>query len=287
VITTFLLALATCAVWLPPIRVGGARVPPWLLLFLAAMGGALAAGALAPGGAWIIGALLALAWTASRAQGRWRVVLVVLTAVGALAVSLRPVKDIGHLAWPAALRLTHDAVAFTPSLNIGKASAGLFLFALLVPRLASVAELRRLWKPTLVIAAICTLVTVSVAVAMGYVRFDPKLPPEIAPLLASNLLFTCIAEEAFFRGLLQEGLHRLADRRGGRAGHAAAVLVSALAFGAVHVAGGPRYMVLATLGGLGNAVAYARARKVEASVFVHFALNAVHMIFFTYPALAR
>src|SRR5262249_14209460 len=109
----------------------------------------------------------------------------------------------------------------------------------------------------------------------------------IAPLLAANLLFTCVAEETYFRSLLQEGLHRLADRRPGRVGHAAAVLVSAIAFGAVHIAGGPRYVLLATLGGLGNAVAYARTRKVEASVFVHFALNAVHMIFFTYPGLAR
>ena len=45
--------------------------------------------------------------------------------------------------------------------------------------------------------------------------------------------------------------------------------------------------LLATLGGLTNALAYAKARKVEASVLTHFMLNAVHFVLFTHPVLAR
>jgi membrane protease YdiL (CAAX protease family) len=286
-ITTYLLALAIGAVWLPPLRMAGARVPTWVLLLLVAVIGALAAGALTPGGAALIGALFAVAWGANRAEGRRRVFLVALTALGAVVVSSSSMAHIGGLEWPAALRITHGAVAFAPTVNIGKVSAGLFMFALLVPRLASVAELKRCWKPTLAIATICTLVTVGVATAVGYVHFAPKFRVDVAPLLASNLLFTCVAEEAYFRSLLQEVLHRLADRSAGRKGHAIAIAVSAMAFGAVHIAGGPRYVLLATLGGLGNALAYARTRKVEASVFVHFSLNAAHMLLFAHPGLPR
>ena len=42
----------------------------------------------------------------------------------------------------------------------------------------------------------------------------------------------------------------------------------------------------ATLAGVGYGVAYQRTRRIEAAMVVHFALNAVHLLLFTYPALA-
>ena len=173
------------------------------------------------------------------------------------------------------------------SLNVGKVSAGLLLFALLVPRASSAAEIRRLWKPTLAIGVVGTVVTVGAAVAMGYVRFEPKLPPGIAVKLVSNLLFTCITEESFFRGLLQEEIHRAAERSHRRWLHAVAVAASAIVFGAAHAAGGLHFVLLATLGGIANALAYAKARKVEASVVTHFMLNAAHFGFCAYPMVVR
>lgn len=48
------------------------------------------------------------------------------------------------------------------------------------------------------------------------------------------------------------------------------------------------YVALATVAGAGYGWAYQRAGgRIEASILTHFALNAVHFFFFTYPALAR
>jgi hypothetical protein len=66
-----------------------------------------------------------------------------------------------------------------------------------------------------------------------------------------------------------------------------AVAASALLFGAAHGAGGALYAALATVAGLGYALAYATTRRVEAAVLTHFIVNAVHFLGFTYPHLLR
>jgi membrane protease YdiL (CAAX protease family) len=98
----------------------------------------------------------------------------------------------------------------------------------------------------------------------------------------TNLFFTCLSEEAFFRGFV---LAELA-RPGGRAWLAIAVIVSAVLFGLAHFGGGITYVIAGVIAGLGYGLAYARTRRVEAAMVVHFAVNAVHFLFFTYPRLA-
>ncbi|MBB5608953.1 MULTISPECIES: type II CAAX prenyl endopeptidase Rce1 family protein [unclassified Janthinobacterium] len=46
-------------------------------------------------------------------------------------------------------------------------------------------------------------VPVMAALAIGFVKPDVKLPDITLQFLLVNLLLTCVAEEAFFRGLLQ------------------------------------------------------------------------------------
>jgi len=282
-----LFPLAFLAAWIPTARVGEFRVAPWLVVYVLATGLAVAAGAVTPVGLAVLAILLGVAWAAHQAGGRQRFLLITLFAVLAVALSVQALPGVGKLTWPSSLQLSPQAAAFRPSLYVGRVSAGLLLFALLVPRVAGIADVRRLWRPTLAIGLAGTAATVGVALALGYVRFEPKLPPGTAVFLLCNLLFACIAEESFFRGLLQEAMHRYADRSGRRGLHVAAVAASALVFGAAHAGGGLHYVLLATLGGLTNALVYARARKVEASIFAHFLLNAVHFVFFTYPMLAR
>lgn len=53
-------------------------------------------------------------------------------------------------------------------------------------------------------------------------------------------------------------------------------------------AGGPTYVVLSTVAGVGYGRAYLHAgNRIEASLLAHFTLNAVHFLGFTYPALSR
>jgi hypothetical protein len=131
---------------------------------------------------------------------------------------------------------------------------------------------------------VATLVVVlGAGTALGYVRPDVKWTPLTPWFLALNLLFTCVTEEAFFRGFILGGLARGMARW--RYGTAVAVVVSTVLFGLAHAHGGPALVVLAALAGLGYAAAYLRSGRIEGAILTHFALNAVHFVAFTYPAL--
>ncbi|BBB58300.1 hypothetical protein UNDKW_0027 [Undibacterium sp. KW1] len=66
-----------------------------------------------------------------------------------------------------------------------------------------------------------------------------------------NLFLTCVAEEAFFRGLMQEAIYRLGNKP---AYGYLAIAVSAILFGGLaHLGGGTQYAALATVAGLGYA----------------------------------
>ena len=136
-------------------------------------------------------------------------------------------------------------------------------------------------------AAVATAaVSIGIALAAGYVRFEPKWPGAAPAFLVANLLFTCVAEEAFFRGLVQERLMRLAESRRQPAWNAIAIAVSTLLFGLAHAAGGATWMLVATVAGLGYSLVYARTRTIEGAILVHFLVNAAHFLGFTYPRLA-
>lgn len=276
-----LLCAALCAVWIPPLPVAGRRLPLWPVLYLAAIAAAVAGGVLqAPGGA-ALALLAALAFGSRHAQARWlRAVLVVLATVLAIALFVHVVPGFRNPKLYDGIRFTADALPFTQYLNFDKGSAGLLLLAAFAPRSGT----RREWRGTLAAAGLAFVATAAVvfAVAMSLqqVVFAPKLPVLALQFLLANLLLTCIAEEALFRGLLQEQLHR-------RVPAGVAIALSAVLFGLAHLAGGPVSALLAGLAGVGYAAAYARTRRIEAAVLVHFALNATHFLLFTYPALAN
>jgi hypothetical protein len=148
---------------------------------------------------------------------------------------------------------------------------------------------RGAWLPMLRRTApvlVATLVVVlGAGTALGYVRPDVKWTPLTPWFLALNLLFTCVTEEAFFRGFVLGGLARGMARW--RYGTFVAVVVSTVLFGLAHARGGPALVVLAALAGLGYAAAYLRSGRIEGAILTHFALNAVHFVAFTYPALAH
>jgi membrane protease YdiL (CAAX protease family) len=180
--------------------------------------------------------------------------------------------------------LSSGAMPYTQYVNFDKTLAGVLVLAI-----GWFAPLRtaRDWSATLRVAPIvgATIVVVMAAsLALGFVRFDPRWTPLFWVWAPINLLLTCVSEEALFRGFLQR---ELAVALEGRAyASATAVAASAFAFGLAHAGGGWRYVLLATIAGIGYALAYQRSGRVEASILAHFAVNATHFLLFTYPALA-
>ncbi len=251
--------------------------------FVAALISGFVSGFLSP---VAIGALVVFAiaayYSADKGIKPWlRNLAISFTLILALGLAMHKVPGFNNPVIAAQLILSAGAAPYTQYLNFDKAAVGLLLLVFLCARSRTWEN----WKETLVlscpIALATTAVVFSAACLLNYVGFDFKLTSYTLTFLAVNLLFTCVAEEAFFRGFLQEMMMKgLASNK---FGGIIAILISGILFGLVHAAGGPKYVFLTTLVGWGSAYAYARTRRIEAPIIVHFTVNAVHFIFFTYP----
>ena len=282
-----LLALAIALAGVPTSRIGNRQLSPWTLAFAAACAaGALAAPrVLDPSALVALAVLAALAWGGVAAP-RWRCTITALAAVLALAMSLHLLPGFRPAVLFHDLHLTPDAAPFALALSFDKGAAGLLLFVAFCLRATSWRQFAS-QAPAIAVAILVTAaVSIGVALAAGYVRFEPKWPAAAPAFLVANLLFTCVAEEAFFRGLIQERLMRLAEARRQPAWRWIAIAVSTVLFGLAHAGGGATWMLVATVAGLGYAATYARTRTIEGAILVHFAVNAAHFLGFTYPRLA-
>ncbi|MTV38762.1 CPBP family intramembrane glutamic endopeptidase [Duganella radicis] len=277
------LVCAIASAWLPPLAFGPRRLPVWPLLLVMAMAWGLVAGVLEPRAILWLAGLTGAAYACARAPRAWiRLVCGMVTAVLALQLAMHKLPGFHNPLLLDGVVLSAGAAPFTLYANFDKGVVGLILLALLSQRVSSRAELGEVLRRTAPVLLLTIAVTLGFAVAAGVVGIDLKLPPQTPLFIGVNLLFTVVAEEAFFRGFLQA---RLASALGRfNWGPWLAVAASALLFGAAHLGGGLRYGILAAIAGFGYAVAYQRTQRIEAAILVHIALNAVHFIGFTYPA---
>ena len=111
----------------------------------------------------------------------------------------------------------------------------------------------------------------------GYVHVDIKIIPLFFVWAWTNLFFTCMAEEGFFRGFVQKHLVALLGKY--RYGSETGVGAASLLFGLAHYAGGAKYILLATVAGVGYGWAYYRTQRTEAGILTHFMLNSIHFFF--------
>lgn len=131
----------------------------------------------------------------------------------------------------------------------------------------------------------CLITLITVALAIGYIKFDPKIMPHFGIWAVNNLVFVAFAEEVLFRGMIQGRLLAYSYYRGWHP--AFAIMIAAILFGLLHYPGGLSYIALATVAGIFYGTAYYKTGRLSASIAVHFLLNLTHALFFTYPALAH
>lgn len=280
------LALAVLLLWVPAPAVRGNLDWAWCAGLVVACVAALASGVLDWRGVAATAGYLALAFGARESARAWlRIPLLVLTGLCAFLFALHRFPGFHNPVLADAVRVSAGAAPFTLHANFDTAVAGIVLMGVFC---APIRE-RGAWLPMLHRTAPVLLATLVVVLgagtALGYVRPDVKWTPLTPWFLALNLLFTCVTEEAFFRGFILGGLARGLARW--RYGTGVAVVVSTVLFGLAHARGGPALVVLAGLAGLGYAAAYLRSGRIEGAILTHFALNAVHFVAFTYPALAH
>jgi membrane protease YdiL (CAAX protease family) len=165
--------------------------------------------------------------------------------------------------------------------------AGLVLLAFYGRRIGSWAEFKALARPVVVIASATTIAVIGAGLAIGYVAFDPKWPWFAAGHLLRILLWTCVLEEMLFRGVIQHSLASWPPVRDRPALKWLPLIAASLLFGAAHAGGGAVLVALATIAGIGYGAAWQATQRIEAAIAVHFAVNAVHFVAFSYPYLLR
>lgn len=260
-----LLGLAIVAVWFPALRLGHRTLPPWLPLYLASLAAALAAG-LVDGRGLLILAVFAASVLGSRVAGHaW------------LRGVLMAVAGLFTLALPA--KLFSSLLGGVPIAGgYGMATAGLFLLVAYAPRVTGLDDLKRIARPAAWVVAGTTAVVLGAAVAVGFLRFEPHVPEDAVARTVSNLLFICVAEEAFFRGLFQARLAAFVARW--PSWHWLPIALASALFGLAHAGKGPVLAGLATLAGVGYGLAHARTQRIEPAILAHFAVNTAHYFLF-------
>jgi len=209
---------------------------------------------------------------------------IVLSALG-LGLGIHLLPGFQNLRVLNNVYISSNGIPFSLYLNFDKTMVGIFILGILHQRISTKAEWCKMFKTMVPRALVVIFIVAILSFSFKFVWFDPKLPHSLPIWAVTNLLFVCLAEEGFFRGFIQKYLCLTLQRFS--YGNAIAIIFSSILFGLSHFMGGTRYVILATIAGIGYGWIYWRTQRIEASILTHFSLNMVHFLFFTYPALAN
>ena len=156
----------------------------------------------------------------------------------------------------------------------------IFVFIILIPSmLVSPQQLKTSNNKELMLISTALLLFIPVlGIWLNLINLELSLPSWLPLFIVNNLLLTCVAEEVFFRGYLQNQLARF--------GVYPSIIMAGVLFGLAHFAGGIAFVFLATLAGIAYGLIYVATGRLSLAILAHFLFNLYHLLFFTYP-LAR
>ncbi|ALS32045.1 hypothetical protein PTRA_a0722 [Pseudoalteromonas translucida KMM 520] len=209
--------------------------------------------------------------------------------VSSLALALHWVPGFNNLPIAINEHITSDAIAFTLYANFDKAMVGLFLCTYFYSNKKPLkAESKKTislnFKHPILIIIATILAALTFALMLGLVSFNPKIPDFWLAFIAINLLFTCVAEEALFRGLLQTKLSQIITPT--RLAILAPVITAGI-FALAHFAGGVNYVLVSFIAGLGYGYIFYKTQRLEWAILCHWLVNVCHFFLFTYPMLSK
>jgi membrane protease YdiL (CAAX protease family) len=273
-----LLLLAVIAGWITEVR--------FSIFFLGlAMAAGLAFGTLTPIGALWIGILGLSLWlpATSKLTGPVRFFSFGIFLLLALAMASHLLPGFNNLPIFQDVQFSPDSIPFTMYLNFDQTVVGLFVFLFFLKSRQPPNFGKERFLITAKAMGLLSLLILTAVFAIGYVRTDPKFPHLGWIWVLNNLFFVCLAEEALFRGFIQKNLSEMFPKT--KTYFWIPIVLAALLFGLAHYKGGAALIALATVSGLFFGYAYQKTDRIESPILVHFGLNLVHFVFFSYPAL--
>ncbi len=183
-----------------------------------------------------------------------------------------------------AVVLSNNAHEYSLWLNLDTAFVGLgiLLFGLIpIYHLRDVKHMLIKMLPSSILAL---GVIASLAMLLGVVQFDNKMPDLWLLWMLINLMITCVSEEALFRFFIQQTLQNWLSNY--KYGAALAIGIAGIAATLTHYnLMYANYMIMVFVASLFYGYVYYVTKRIEASIILHFAVNVTHFFFFTYPML--
>lgn len=250
---------------------------PGLILLGVALLAALYLGRLSPSALLITLAGLLLAWRTPGLPQLWRGAALTLVLLWAIALMLHLIPGFNNLKVLDQVQAGPASVPFNMYLNLDKP---LVFFGLLLawPALLGQGGAVRWRALALLLLPLAALLIT--AWQLGALKPEAGLPYWWWLFALNNLLFTCVAEEALFRGFIQQGV-------AARSRLWLGILVASLLFGTAHLAGGPLLMLFAALAGACYGLAFHVSGRLSVAIVIHFLFNFAHLALFTYPLASR
>ncbi len=208
-----------------------------------------------------------------------RTSLALMLSVASLALAVHLIPGFSHYKVAENVLISTGAPAININANIDKVFAGIIL--LLMASTLKVSQLKKPAKADLHLLPLYTVLVLIVAYLTG-LDLDIKVPQVTLVFIVTNLVFSVITEEAFFRVLIQNTLINTFKNRVPWASGLAIVLTSLL-FGLAHIAGGWHFVILATFAGLIYGYAYHRTGRVTVAILTHLSVNVGHFMLLVYP----
>jgi membrane protease YdiL (CAAX protease family) len=213
---------------------------------------------------------------------RINTVITALVIISCIALAAHLLPGFNNLQVLNNVEKSINSMPFTLYVNFDKPMI-LFVLLLLSPALLISQKPITLFKAhnSLRLSALVVLVFIllfSLAILLSLIKYDPQLPSWWWLFALNNLLLTCIIEEVFFRGFIQQRLTRLINPLTG-------LILTSLLFGIAHFSGGFNFVLVATLAGFLYGLVYLNTGKIWYAILLHFCFNMFHLALFTYPLL--
>ncbi|KAI3491811.1 hypothetical protein L1887_43913 [Cichorium endivia] len=135
-----------------------------------------------------------------------------------------------------------QSIPFSMYFNMDKAVVPFFLITCM-PTLFVAKPLYKAGKVGWGILILAIPALLLLAVALGGLRIEPHAPEWFAQFALANIFFVSLAEEALFRGYLQQRLSRIIHP-------VVALLIASVIFGLMHYSGGLLLIIFASLSGI-------------------------------------
>lgn len=250
---------------------------PGLILLGVALLAALYLGRLSPSALLITLAGLLLAWRTPSLPQPWRGTALTLVLLWAIALMLHLIPGFNNLKVLDQAQAGPASVPFNMYLNLDKP---LVFFGLLLAWPALLGQGGAIRWRALALLLLPLAALLITAWQLGALKPEAGLPHWWWLFALNNLLFTCVAEEALFRGFIQQGV-------AARSRLWLGILVASLLFGTAHLAGGPLLMLFAALAGACYGLAFQFSGRLSVAIVIHFLFNFAHLALFTYPLASR